>query len=150
MDLLVLSGRAATWKRNFLKKTSFATVDALLNAACTGGQAAAFVSEALALRYRLKHRHSLAELQTAIQGHTSPAWLVQFKPRLWALYTVCRDLCSRASRKEHQALRTLTKRQREILTGTATVKRRRTRSAFLAAEHLDDLNVAIRRGGAVS
>ena len=149
MDLLEATGRAASWKRNFLKKSSFETVDDLITSACAGGQAAAFVSEAMLLRYKVAHRHSLQDLMRAVQGRSNPAWLVQLKPQLWELYTVSKKLCSRSTQKEHQALRTLTKRQRHVLLGSTSVKRRRTRSAFLAAEHLDDLRVAIRRGGAV-
>ena len=139
----VIMQQSADWKRQFLKKTTYSDVNELLVDAVQGGLSRLFVMEVMQLRYRVEHRHTLDELDNVYATGCTPSWLLQLKPALWTLYSVMQSLCSRRMQKEDMSLRTITKRQREMLQGTRSVKCRRTRTVTVAAEHWDDLKVAM-------
>jgi hypothetical protein len=137
---------SAEWLRSFFRRYRYATVDQLLEAARTDQATQAFVRWALSLRVHSHNRHTWEELD-ALHRSSDPRrwWHRPFIRSLWALYRNLQQMTVRLpGQTDSDQIHRLSHPQRQLLSGTGMVRRRRERMAERASRMDDDMRRDLR------
>ena len=105
-----------------------------------------FVRWGLSLRHRREHRHTLEELHAIRQQHTtSDHWSRRFRTGLWTPYNNMQRLTvQRGALRDDASMDTLTRSQRDVLSGSGLTRRRRERPAQRAGRMLTAMEYELR------
>lgn len=120
-------GAITTWKRRFLNSHKFTSVEDLLDASADpDNDAHTYVNMALQLRFKAANRKTIEQLHELRRvGATDDHWVKKFAASLWMLYSVERELCMHVPVKDERGFEMMTKRQRQMMSGTGVVRKRR-------------------------
>ena len=127
----------ADYTRKFFRYHNFSSVGELLTDACTNGPSEQYVQYVLSSRVRSQNRRTLADIRHQLLSGEQDPWFTAFSASLWTMYVTHRSLSFQQRITEDSALRSMSRSQRELLSGSRQVRRRRPDQSLVKQRHLE-------------